>query len=119
MALPSKSGTAPGSNPLLCQLAPPGSRLFVQTVPEERQLQLARGDADLALTRALLVRLLPYSAALWRVPYALNEDFDRMLTRSGSTALSVLHADLRRQPFRREPPGHRRRACLRGACSRS
>jgi hypothetical protein len=70
----------------------------VQTVPEERQLRLARGDADLALSRALLVRLLPYSAALWRVPYALNEDFDRMLTRWGSTVLSVLHADLRRQP---------------------
>ncbi|HEV3459692.1 MAG TPA: hypothetical protein VHG32_24330 [Thermoanaerobaculia bacterium] len=83
---------------LLRQLAPQGSRLFVQTVPEERQLRLARGDADLALSRALLVRLLPYSAALWRVPYALNEDFDRMLTRWGSTVLSVLHADLRRQP---------------------
>jgi hypothetical protein len=83
---------------LLRQLAPQGSRLFVQTVPEERQLRLARGDADLALSRAILVRLLPYSAALWRVPYALNEDFDRMLTRWGSTVLSVLHADLRRQP---------------------
>jgi hypothetical protein len=83
---------------LLRQLAPPGSRLFVQTVPEERQLRLARGDADLALTRALLARLLPYSAALWQVPYALNEDFDRMLTRWGSTTLQVLHTDLRQQP---------------------
>ncbi|MBV8200460.1 MAG: hypothetical protein JOZ15_07530 [Acidobacteria bacterium] len=84
--------------PLLRRLAPPGSRLFVQTVPEERQLRLARGDADLALSRALLGRLLPYSAALWQVPYALNEDFDRMLTRWGSTTLQVLHADLRQQP---------------------
>ncbi|HYL04873.1 MAG TPA: hypothetical protein VE075_02475 [Thermoanaerobaculia bacterium] len=84
--------------PLLRQLAPPGSRLFVQTLPEERRLRLARGDADLALSRALLARLLPYSAAIWRVPYALNEDFDRMLTRWGFTTLQVLNADLRRQP---------------------
>ncbi len=83
---------------LLRQLAPPGTRIFVQPVPEERQLRLARGDADVALTEALLARLLPYSAALWQVPYALNEDFDRMLTRRGATTLSVLHADLRRQP---------------------
>jgi hypothetical protein len=84
--------------PLLRRLAPPGSRLFVQAVPEERQLRLARGDADLALTRALLTRLVPYSAALWQVPYALNEDFDRMLTRWGDTTLQVLHTDLRQQP---------------------
>jgi hypothetical protein len=84
--------------PLLRQLAPRGVRLFVQTVPEDRQLRLARGNADLALTRALLARLHPYSAALWQVPYALDEDFDRMLTRWGSATLEVLHADLRQQP---------------------
>jgi hypothetical protein len=85
--------------PLLRQLAvPPGARLYVQSVPEERQLGLAPGNADVALTRALLARLLPYSAALWRVPYALNEDFDRMLTPAAAAALVVLHADLRLQP---------------------
>jgi len=84
--------------PLLRELKPRGARLFVQTLPEERRLRLARGDAGLALTRALLARLLPYSAALWQVPYALNEDFDRMLTRWGSATLEVLHADLRQQP---------------------
>ncbi len=84
--------------PLLRRLAPVGVRLFVQAVPEERQLPLARGDADLALARALLDRLLPYSAALWQVPYALDEDFDRMLTHWGSATLRVLHADLRQQP---------------------
>jgi hypothetical protein len=83
---------------LLRELKPRGARLFVQTLPEERRLRLARGDAGLALTRALLARLLPYSAALWQVPYALNEDFDRMLTRWGSATLEVLHADLRQQP---------------------
>jgi len=84
--------------PLLRRLAPVGVRLFVQAVPEERQLPLARGDADQALARALLDRLLPYSAALWQVPYALDEDFDRMLTHWGSATLRVLHADLRQQP---------------------
>lgn len=84
--------------PLLRQLAPRGVRLFVQTIPEDRQLRLARGDADLALTRALLARLHPYSAALWQAPYALNEDFDRMLTHWGSATLQVLRADIRQQP---------------------
>jgi len=84
--------------PLLRELKPPGARLFVQTLPEERRLRLAGGDSGLALMRAQLARLLPYSAALWRVPYALNEDFDRMLTRWGAATLQVLHADLRQQP---------------------
>src|SRR5260370_27488573 len=84
--------------PRLRELEPQGVRLFVQMVPEERRLRLARGDAGLALTRALEARLLPYSAALGRVPYALNEDFDRMLTRWGSATLEALHADLRQQP---------------------
>ncbi len=84
--------------PLLHRLAAPGTRLFVQSLPEERQLPLARGDTDLALARALLSRLLPYSAALWNVPYALNEDYDRMLTRWGAATLQALHADLRQQP---------------------
>jgi hypothetical protein len=84
--------------PLLRELASPGARLFVQPVPEERRLPLARGDADLALVRAQLERLLPYSASLWQVPYALNEDYDLMLTRWGALTLRVLHADLRQQP---------------------
>jgi len=84
--------------PLLSELKPRGARLFVQALPEERRLRLASGDAGLALMRAQLARLLPYSAALWRVPYALDEDFDRMLTRWGSATLQVLHADLRQQP---------------------
>jgi hypothetical protein len=84
--------------PLLRALAPPGSRLFVETVPEERWLPLARGDASLALAHALLERLVPYSASLWQVPYAFNEDYDRMLTHWGAVSLQVLHADLDRQP---------------------
>lgn len=84
--------------PLLRELRPPGARLFVQTLPEERRLRLAGGDSGLALMHAQLARLLPYSAALWGVPYVLNGDFDRMLTRWGAATLQVLHADLRQQP---------------------
>jgi hypothetical protein len=84
--------------PLLRQLAAPGARLYVETMPEERQLPLGRGDADQALARAMLDRLLPYSAALWEVPYALNEDFDRMITHWGSVTQEVLRADLRQRP---------------------
>lgn len=83
---------------LLDRLEAPGQRLFVESLPEERHLPLARGDADRALARAMLDRLLPYSAALWRVPYALNDDFDRMLTHWGWVELQVLHADLHQKP---------------------
>jgi hypothetical protein len=84
--------------PLLDRMAAPGQRVFIETLPEERHLPLARGDADRALARAMMDRLLPYSAAIWRVPYALNDDFDRMLTHWGWVALEVLRADLRQKP---------------------
>jgi hypothetical protein len=83
---------------LLRQLASPGARIFVERLPDERQLPLAKGDPDLALARAELARLTPYTAALWKVPYALNDDFDRMLTRPGSVMLDVLYADLSQKP---------------------
>ena len=47
----------------------------------------------LAPVRALLDRMEPYSAVLWRIPYALNEDFDLMLTPWGSRSLNILHQD--------------------------
>lgn len=35
----------------------------------------------------------PYSALLWQIPYALNEDFDLMLTRWASRSVDTLHQD--------------------------
>ncbi len=89
--------TAPA---ILRQLRGGSARIFVEELPEEQQLPLAPSPAgyDAALARELLERAAPYSAALWQVGYALNNDFDRMLTHWGSVALGVLHADLRQQP---------------------
>jgi hypothetical protein len=84
--------------PVLRQLVAPGTRLFVERLPDERQLPLAKGDPEVALARAELERLTPYVAAIWHVPYALNADFDRMLTRWGTMALDVLYTDLRQKP---------------------
>ena len=80
----------------------PDTRLFVQqrTGPEPDFVPL-RGDpslAPLAPVQALLDRMEPYSAVLWRIPYALNEDFDLLLTSWGSWAVDVLHQEWRRSP---------------------
>ncbi|MFL6293719.1 MAG: hypothetical protein ACJ759_22730 [Thermoanaerobaculia bacterium] len=75
-------------------LVPPETRLFVQErTGSEPDFVPRRGDPALAPVRALLARMEPYSAVLWRIPYALNEDFDLMLTAWGSRALDTLHQD--------------------------
>jgi hypothetical protein len=76
---------------------PPETRLFVEERKgAEPDFVPRRGDpslAPLAPVQALLDRMEPYSAVLWRIPYALNEDFDLMLTPWGSRALEILHQD--------------------------
>ncbi|MEA2562366.1 MAG: hypothetical protein QOH06_3870 [Acidobacteriota bacterium] len=71
---------------------PPDTRLFVQErTGSDPDFVPRRGDPSLAPVQALLDRMEPYSAVLWRIPYALNEDFDLMLTPWGSRALDALH----------------------------
>lgn len=79
---------------------PPDSRLFVQeTVGDEPDFVPRRGgDPSVAAARALVQRMEPYSAVLWRIPYALNEDFDLMLNPWGARALRTLHEDWGRSP---------------------
>jgi len=74
---------------------PPESRLFVQESPGDEPEFVPRrgGDPTRAAFRALVQRMEPYSAVLWRIPYALNEDFDLMLTPWGARALETLHQD--------------------------
>jgi hypothetical protein len=76
---------------------PPETRLFVQEkTGSAPDFVPRRGDpslAPLAPIQSLLDRMEPYSAVLWRIPYALNGDFDLMLTSWGSRALFILRQD--------------------------
>lgn len=79
---------------------PPETRLFVEqrtgSAPDFVPRRDDLGDpalAPLAPIRALLDRMEPYSAVLWRIPYALNGDFDLMLTSWGSRSLDVLRQE--------------------------
>lgn len=80
----------------------PGTRLFVQerrgSGPDFVPRRAGREDPSLAPVQALLGRMEPYSAVLWRIPYALNEDFDLMLTSWGARALDALHREWDRSP---------------------
>lgn len=75
----------------------PETRLFIQEANDEPEPVPRRGGSA-ASVRALVRRMEPYSATLWRIPYALNEDFDLMLTPWGARALEALHQDWGRNP---------------------
>lgn len=80
--------------PYLRPLLPPETRLFVEAVVGGEPSFVPRSDEpQTASIRALLLRSEPYSGLMWGVPYALHEDYDLMLTRWGSRALTVLHAE--------------------------
>ena len=69
------------------------TRLFVQESTGDEPELVPRRGGSAASVRALVRRMEPYSAVLWRIPYALNEDFDLMLTPWGARALQTLHQD--------------------------
>jgi len=83
--------------PLARLLAPavgPESRLYVQPAPDgQPDLVLRSRDVHLAPVRALVGRLEPYSGSLWGIHYALNEDYDLMLTGWGRIAMTVLGSE--------------------------
>ncbi|HVT61037.1 MAG TPA: hypothetical protein VHR45_21925 [Thermoanaerobaculia bacterium] len=84
--------------PLVQQLGPTEDRIYLDEVTSPKSVTfLRRGDPGASLAEALRAQLRPYSAVLWGVPYALNEDYDLILTRWGNAALEVLHADLHQQ----------------------
>ena len=78
-------------------LPSPDTRLFVQEAGDQPDVVLRETGAEASL-RTQVRRMEPYSAVLWRIPYALNEDFDLMLTRWGGWALGTLHQDWERSP---------------------
>jgi hypothetical protein len=92
--LPAESYQTPP--PYLRQVLPPGTRLFVESVPGGETgfaPHLDGGDVESAPLRALLLRSEPYAGVLWGVPYALHEDYDLMLTKWGNLALVILHSE--------------------------
>jgi hypothetical protein len=82
--------------PPLAGVVPPESRLYVQPAPAGQPdlvLRSAADDARLAPVRALMARLEPYSGSLWGISYALNEDFDLMLTGWGRVGMTIIDAE--------------------------
>jgi hypothetical protein len=77
----------------------PESRIFVEQSPGNQPDFVPRHKGDdprlarLRGLRALIDRVEPYSGTLWGMPYALNEDYDLMLTRWASRSLDILHDD--------------------------
>jgi hypothetical protein len=85
--------------PPLAKIVPPGSRLYVQPAPDGQPDLILRSrdgngqgedDARLAPVRGVVARLEPYSGSLWGIPYALNEDFDLMLTGWGRVPMTII-----------------------------
>jgi hypothetical protein len=71
-------------------------RLYVEPAPaDQADLVLRSGNPSLSIVRTQLARLEPYSGALWGLSYALDEDYDLMLTSWGRLALFVFHAEQR------------------------
>jgi hypothetical protein len=92
--LPAETYQRPPS--YLHEVLPPGTRLFVESVPLGETgfaPHLDSGDIESAPLRALLLRSEPYAGVLWGVPYALHEDYDLMLTEWGRMALLILHSE--------------------------
>lgn len=77
----------------------PESRIYVEQSPGDQPdfVPRRKGDdpsqARLRGLRALIDRVEPYGGTLQGMPYALNEDYDLMLTRWASRALDILHED--------------------------
>jgi hypothetical protein len=83
--------------PALARIVPPGSRLYVQPAPPGQPDLVLRGgnagEARLAPVRALVARLEPYTGSLWGIPYALNEDYDLMLTGWGRVPMTIITSE--------------------------
>jgi hypothetical protein len=85
---------------------PPASRLWVEPTPEGQADLVLRGgggngDSGLQASpaHALLARLAPESASLWGIPYALDPDYDLMLSGWGRLAMTVIDSEWK-QPDR-------------------
>jgi hypothetical protein len=71
-------------------------RIYVEPAAADRpELVLRSGSPTISILRAQLARLEPYSGSLWGLSYALDEDYDLMLTGWARLALFVFHSEQR------------------------
>jgi len=89
--------------PPLAAAVPPASRLWVEPAPEGQPDLVVRGSrgagAEDTPSHALLARLAPDSGSLWGISYALNPDYDLMLSGPGRLAMTVIDSEWK-QPDR-------------------
>lgn len=77
-------------------LAAGDRRIFSDELVQSQDELVVRGDEpELAQFRTKLHRLDPYSGNLWGIGYALNKDYDLMLTEWARHALTTLREDWR------------------------
>jgi hypothetical protein len=91
--LPASEYSAP---PPLAAAVPPASRLWVEPTPEGQPDLVVRDGSPV---HALLARLAPDAGSLWGIPYALNPDYDLMLSGPGRLAMTVIDSEWK-QPDR-------------------
>ena len=75
--------------PLARQARAVGGRVYSVDESREPGVQLRVGPEGQQQLRNHLEQLFPYSGNLWRIPYALNADYDLMLTAWGRYATSL------------------------------
>ncbi len=81
---------------LAATILPVRNRIFAQEAkPGVPMIFRRRGDVRALYTRTL-VTLEPYAGLLWRIPYAFDTDYDRMLTGWGRRSEDVLRAEVAR-----------------------
>ncbi len=80
--------------PLAAGLLPARDRIFVQEARGGAPQVFRRfGEAQTLLTRSYLLQIEPYSGALWHLPYALESDFELMLTGWGRKAMEAFQGE--------------------------
>lgn len=88
--------------PLARQARELGGRVFTVGESRDPTVQLRLGPEGQQQLRNHLERLFPYSGGLWQVAYALNGDYDLMLTPWGSYAVGLRPRGAEPTPQERE-----------------
>ena len=83
-----------------------GGRVHNLDESRDPTVQLRLGPEGQQQLRNQLEQLLPYSGGLWRIPYAMNADYDLMLSAWGSYAASLLPSATEPAPEEREWSSH-------------
>lgn len=75
--------------PVLDGVSPRAGRIYTGNLPSSRVPYISRNRQNVIAGRLTIEQAYPYTATLWGYAYALNPDFDFMLTRWGRNVLGA------------------------------